>query len=56
MEAGHISQNMYLQATSLGLGTVAVGAFFDEDINRLLGLDGIRQAVIYIQPIGSLVE
>ncbi len=52
MEAGHISQNIYLQATSLGLGTVVVGAFADDKINELIGIDGRKEAVIAIQPVG----
>lgn len=49
MEAGHIGQNIYLQATALGLGTVAVGAFYDEDVAKILGTDGDP---IYIFPVG----
>jgi SagB-type dehydrogenase family enzyme len=54
MEAGHISQNLYLQATSLGLGTVAIGAFFDHPVNALIGLDGIKEAAVYLQAVGTL--
>jgi SagB-type dehydrogenase domain len=32
MEAGHVGENIYLQVESLGLGTVAVGAFHDDEI------------------------
>ena len=49
MEAGHIGQNIYLQATALGLGTVAVGAFDDEGVKKLLGTEG---APLYIFPVG----
>ncbi|ASJ13445.1 SagB/ThcOx family dehydrogenase [Thermococcus thioreducens] len=49
MEAGHIGQNIYLQATALGLGTVAVGAFYDEQVAEILGTDG---APLYIFPVG----
>ncbi len=52
MEAGHISQNIYLQATSLGLRSVAVGAFIDDDMNALLGLDGERETVMYLHAVG----
>lgn len=52
MEAGHISQNIYLIATSLGLGTVVVGAFIDDEVNRILGIDGKREAALYLQPVG----
>jgi SagB-type dehydrogenase family enzyme len=54
IEAGHISQNIYLQATSLGLGSVCVGAFLDEQVNQLIGVDGRTEAVIYIHAVGSL--
>jgi SagB-type dehydrogenase family enzyme len=54
MEAGHISQNIYLQATSLGLGSVAVGAFLDEKINKLIGIDGHNEAAIYVHAVGAL--
>lgn len=36
MEAGHAGQNIYLQAASLGLGTVAVGAFSDSGMMKLI--------------------
>ncbi len=52
MEAGHISQNIYLQATSLGLGSVVVGAFLDDDMNALLGLDGESETVMYLHAVG----
>ena len=54
MEAGHISQNIYLQATSLGLGSVAVGAFLDDEVSKLIGVDGEREVPIYLHAVGSL--
>ncbi len=53
MEAGHTSQNLYLQAASLGLGSVCVGAFFDENLNQLLGVDGEREAALYLHAVGA---
>ena len=32
MEAGHIAQNIHLQAVALGLASVPVGAFDDDDV------------------------
>lgn len=49
MEAGHIGENIYLQATALGLGTVAVGAFYDDKVAEVVGTDG---APLYIFPVG----
>ena len=54
MEAGHISQNIYLQATSLGLGSVVVGAFIDDSVNELIGLDGKKEAAIALHAVGSI--
>ncbi len=52
MESGHISQNISLQAVSLGLGSVTVGAFIDEAVNDLLGIDGVYEAAIYLHAVG----
>ncbi len=52
MEAGHSSQNIYLQTTALGLTTVAVGAFNDEEVRKILQLDS-RVRPLYIMPIGK---
>ena len=54
MEAGHISQNIYLQATSLGLGSVAIGAFYDEKIGNLMDLDLKQETPIYIHTVGKI--
>ncbi|MDJ0705468.1 MAG: SagB/ThcOx family dehydrogenase [Leptolyngbyaceae cyanobacterium MO_188.B28] len=54
MEAGHLGQNLYLAATALGLGVCAVGAFFDDALNDLLGLEGETEAAVYIISIGQL--
>lgn len=55
MESGHAAQNVYLQAYTLGLGTVAVGAFEDDRIRRLMGLDG-EEIPLYLLPVGKLRE
>ncbi len=52
MEAGHISQNIALQAVSLGLGSVPVGAFFDDKVNELISVDGIKEIAVYLQAVG----
>lgn len=52
MEAGHISQNLYLQATSLGLGSVSIGSFYDEDVNSMLGIDGRKEFTVYVHVVG----
>jgi SagB-type dehydrogenase family enzyme len=53
MEAGHACQNVYLEAVALGLGTVAVGAFNDEQVSRVLKLKENIEP-LYIMPVGEL--
>lgn len=52
MEVGHAAQNVYLQAQSLGLGTVVVGAFDDEEVKRMLNMSE-EETPLYIMPIGK---
>jgi SagB-type dehydrogenase family enzyme len=54
MEAGHISQNICLESTSLGLGAVPIGAFDDDEVNRLIGADGERELSLYVNSIGKM--
>jgi len=51
LDAGHAGQNIYLQCEALGIGTVAVGAFDDDALARLVGS---REVPIYVFPIGVL--
>ncbi|WP_456487259.1 SagB/ThcOx family dehydrogenase [Candidatus Alkanophaga liquidiphilum] len=51
MEAGHAAQNLYLQATALGLGMTVVGAFLDDDVRELLSMPD-DHAPLYVVPIG----
>ncbi len=52
LEAGHIGQNVYLAAEAAGLGACAVGAFFDDAVNRLLEVDGVEEAALILVPVG----
>lgn len=56
MDAGHICQNLLLAAEALGLGACPVAAFYDNDLNRLLGLDGEEESVIYLAAVGAKSE
>ena len=55
MEAGHISQNIYLQAEALGLGTVAVGAFRDQAVAAAFKLPP-RLEPVYMMPVGHRAQ
>jgi len=51
LEAGHVSQNIYLQAAALNLGTVAVGAFDDEEVRKIIHVDK-EETPLYVMPVG----
>lgn len=53
LEGGHIAQNLALAAVALGLGSCQVGAYHDDEVNDLFGLDGIGEKVIYLTPVGK---
>jgi len=55
MDAGHICQNMLLAAESLNLGACPVAAFYDDELNRLLNLDGEEESVVYLASVGAKI-
>lgn len=54
MDVGHIAQNLYLGATALGLGCCTVGAFFDEEVDQLIGIDGKNEISVYMGAVGKI--
>ena len=51
MEVGHVGENIHLQAVALGLATVEVGAFDDEEVRKVLDVEE-RIKPLYIMPLG----
>ena len=56
LDAGHVCQNLYLTAESIGAGACAIGAFDDGRVNELLGLDGVERFVVYLASVGRRVD
>ena len=54
MDAGHVGQNFYLAAAALNLGCCTVGAFFDEEVDRLIGVDGTDEISVYLGAVGKI--
>jgi len=52
LEAGHAAENVYLQAVSLGLGTVGVGIFDETALKKSLNIPRDEDP-IYIMPVGK---
>ncbi|MDD1722342.1 MAG: SagB/ThcOx family dehydrogenase [Methanothrix sp.] len=53
LDAGHVCQNLYLAAEQIGCGVCAIGAFDDEIMAGLLGIDGTEEFVIYCATVGN---
>jgi SagB-type dehydrogenase family enzyme len=51
LEAGHVGQDILLQAVALGLGGVPIGAFHDDQVQRVLDLPSDHEP-LYLIPVG----
>lgn len=52
LEAGLLGERVYLQATALGLGVCGVGAFYDDEASRLVGVDPAQEWVVHLAAVG----
>ena len=52
LEAGHIGQNMYLNAAALSLKCCALGGTIDSKLEKFLDIDGITESVVYAVAFG----
>ena len=52
IEVGAVCQNIYLQCESLKLGTVCIGAFYDEKVQEVLGVSDDCIPLL-IMPVGN---
>jgi SagB-type dehydrogenase family enzyme len=53
LDAGHLAENLHLAAEALGLGACMIGAFLDDEMNALVGADGLEESVIYAACVGE---
>ena len=53
LDAGHVCQNLHLAAESISAGACAIGAFDDDALSKLLGLDGKDLFVVYLATVGK---
>ena len=51
IEAGHIGQNIFLQAQAMGLAAGIVGAFEDDTVIRVMGITEAHEPLL-IMPVG----
>jgi len=53
LDSGHIAQNLYLAAAAMNLGCCAIAAFYDEEVNQIVGVDGTEETTVYLATIGK---
>ncbi len=54
MDIGHVGENLYLACSALGIGVCGVGAFKLDYCNKMFGLDGEEEYIIYTSPVGTI--
>lgn len=54
MDSGHVTENLYLAATSIGLGGCAIAAVDPPVCDRQFGLDGTEETIFYAMPVGNI--
>jgi len=54
IDAGHVCQNLYIAAESIGAGTCAIGAYHQDEVDALVGLDGEEEFTVYLAPVGRV--
>ena len=54
LDAGHMCQNLYLACESINAGTCAIGAYTQDKMDQILGVDGKEEFTIYVAPVGKI--
>lgn len=54
LDAGHIAHAVALASVGLGLGSCQIAALFDNEVNRLVGIDGKDESTIYLTAVGQI--
>lgn len=56
IDSGHLCQNLYLASEAIGAGTCGIGAYYQDQIDEIIGVDGEDEFTIYIAPVGKIKE
>jgi len=54
IDAGHVCENLYLSCESINLGTCAVAAYSQKQMDEFVGIDGEDEFVVYLAPVGKV--
>ena len=53
IDAGHVCQNLYLACEAIGAGTCAIAAYDQEEMDKLLRINGQDEFTIYLASVGK---
>ncbi len=56
LDIGHLGENLCLAATAANLAITTTCAFYDDEVNRLLGVDGLDEAAVYVAFLGPKAD
>lgn len=56
LDVGHVCQNLYIACEAAGMGTCAIGAYLQGNLDKFLHVDGKTEFAIYASPVGKLKE
>ena len=53
LDAGHVCQNLYLACEAIQAGTCAIGAYNQDEMDAIVGVDGVEEFTVYVAPVGK---
>jgi SagB-type dehydrogenase family enzyme len=56
IDAGHVCQNLYLACEAIDTGTCAMAAYDQEEMDKLLRVDGQNEFTIYLASVGKKLK
>lgn len=56
LECGHIAQALLTSAAAMELASLPIGGFVDDELGRLLGIDGMNEVALYVVCIGHEIQ
>ena len=56
IDSGHVCQDLYLACGAIGAGTCAVGAYSQDKMDAVLGVEGEDESRISVAPAGKVAQ
>jgi len=53
LDCGHLAQSLVIAATEINIVAHPIGGFIDDQINSLIGFDGINDSVLHLLILGK---